>query len=77
MRWQDARARVMVELASDQFEQGSIDDARALIDRARDASPRLAEVHVLAARCDLEEDNLRAAADALELARSLPADPTV
>lgn len=77
MRWQDARARVMVELASDQLEQGSIDDARASIERARAASPRLAESHILAARCDLEEDNLRSAADALVLARMLEAEPKV
>ena len=74
-RWDDARARVLEGLASDQLAAGQLEDARKTCDEALAASGRVAAVHLLAARIDVERDDLPAARAALERARLLEPAP--
>jgi predicted Zn-dependent protease len=74
-RWAEARAGVMVKLATDQLDAGRLDEAATTAERATATSPRSAAAHVLQARIAIERDQLPAAAASLDLALTLPADP--
>src|SRR5690606_9426204 len=52
--WNEARARVLLNLASDQFKHGNLVDARKTTNDALKLSDRVAGVYVLKAKLDIE-----------------------
>ena len=76
--WNDARARVLLGLAQDQFAHGNADDARKTADDALKLSSRVEGLYVLSAKLDIESGDLQRALDALDAAAVLePADAGV
>jgi len=74
--WNEARARVLLNLASDQFKHGNLVDARKTTNDALKLSDRVAGVYVLKAKLDIESGELQSASAALEAAKTLtPEDP--
>ncbi|MEL7238036.1 MAG: tetratricopeptide repeat protein, partial [Planctomycetota bacterium] len=70
-RWDDARAQMLLQIAEDQFQNGQIDKADETTEDALRASPRVAAVHVLVAKVELEQNQLTAAGEALDAALAL------
>jgi tetratricopeptide (TPR) repeat protein len=67
--WNDARATVMVGLASDQYQNANFDKSRATIDQALSMAPQNAAAHILSAKLYIETGSLEAAERELALAR--------
>jgi protein O-GlcNAc transferase len=70
-QWNDARAAVMVGLASDEFQNANFDKSRATIDQAMAMSPDNAAAHILSAKLYIETGSLEAAERELALARKV------
>lgn len=74
--WNDARARVLLNLASDQYAHGNLVDARKTVTDGLKLSDRVAGLFTLQAKLDIEDGQLQSASNALKLATRLaPADP--
>jgi tetratricopeptide (TPR) repeat protein len=67
--WNDARATVLVGLASDQYQNANFDKSRATIDQALAMAPDNASAHILSAKLYIETGSLEAAERELALAR--------
>ena len=77
-QWNDARARVLLGLAEDQYAHGNTDDARKTADDALKLSAKIEGVYVLSAKLDIEAGTLQRATDSLAAAAALaPQDASV
>lgn len=75
-QWNTARARVLLGLADDQFEQGNLSESRKTCSEALRLTDRLPDLYVLKAKLDIEEGDLMQARDALDAALTLqPGNP--
>ncbi len=75
-RWNDARARVLLNLANEHYTRGNLVEARKTTTDALRVSNRVAGVFVLAAKLDIEDGNLQVASNSLAAAKELdPTDP--
>jgi tetratricopeptide (TPR) repeat protein len=75
-RWSDARAGVLIGLATDQYKNASFDRARVTIDEAMRLSPQNAPAYLLSAKLYIETGQLEAAERELIVTRQLaPTDP--
>ena len=76
--WADARAAVLLNLANEQYQRGSLDEARKTVRDGLRTSNRLSGLHLLQAKLDIEDNQLPSAAMALAAARQLaPSDPEI
>src|SRR5580704_10051328 len=70
-QWNDARAGVLGSLALDQFKNGSFDKCQKTLDEALQLSPNNANLHILAAKLNVEQGQLEPAERELEQAGKL------
>lgn len=74
--WNEARARVLLNLASDQYAHGNLVDARKTVSDGLKLSDSVAGLFILQAKLDIEDGQLQSASNALKLATRLaPRDP--
>jgi Tfp pilus assembly protein PilF len=64
-RWNDVRARIKLQLAKQQFENGQVDAAATTVTEAVAAEPTLTDGHLLLAQCYLEQGKFAAAGQAV------------
>ena len=75
-QWNAARAGALAGLAKDQFESGSLDQARQSITEAIKLDPENARIRVLSAKLAIEQAQLEVAERELRLARQFdPKNP--
>lgn len=76
--WADARAAVLLNLANEQYERGSLAEARKTTRDGLRTSNRLSGLHLLQAKLEIEDNRLPGAAASLASAKQLaPNDPEV
>lgn len=75
-RWSSVRADVQVQLGTQQYRAGKIDEALATIQQALAYNPDCAAAYVIQARCQLESGLIKSASRSAEsAARTLKDDP--
>ena len=67
-KWNATRVGVMLQLAQQQYEVGDYDKCRKTLDEAFSTKAPSAQLHVLAAKVEIEKGSLEAAADHLQTA---------
>jgi tetratricopeptide (TPR) repeat protein len=72
-QWNAARAGILANLAKEQYENGTLDQARESIDNAIKLYPEAPLMHILSAKIAIEEGRLESADKALAEARRLDA----
>ena len=70
-RWNQARARVMLSLGTDQFKAGNLDQSRITVDNALKLDPQNPAIRILSAKVYLEQGQLEAAERELVAARKV------
>lgn len=74
--WNEARATVLLNLATEHYTHGNLVEARKTTNDALKLSTRVPGLHVLAAKLDIDEGKLQSASASIALARQLsPRDP--
>src|SRR3954452_14358364 len=75
-RWNGARASVLASLAREQYNTGNFDKCRQTLGEAMKLDPKNADLHILAAKLAIEENELDVAASELNTAQNLaPQNP--
>ena len=74
-KWNIARADVLATLATEQYQSGNADKARATVDNAIAMNPKSATLHVLSAKIAMEQAQLERADKELQLAALM--DPKI
>lgn len=60
-RWNQVRSQIKLQLASQQFERGQVDEALGSLSEAVQLDPANASCHLLAAKCHLEQGDVASA----------------
>ena len=69
--WNEARARVLLNLANEHYRHGNLVEARKTTSDGLKLSNKVAGLYILNARLDIDEGNLQSASNAVEIARRL------
>jgi tetratricopeptide (TPR) repeat protein len=70
-RWNEARARVLLNLAGEQYARGNLKDARKTTTDGLRMSNQVGGLYILQAKLDIEDGQLQSAAGALRIAKQL------
>lgn len=73
-RWSDVRAKIKLQIATESFARGELDEAQKQLDEALALDAKLPDAHLLRARILLERGEIASAQEALKIAISHGAD---